>query len=62
MPVDVERLDWKTGERKPLVKIMPADRAGLRGLNTLHISADGKTYAYSVAQQIEELHSIEGLR
>jgi dipeptidyl aminopeptidase/acylaminoacyl peptidase len=61
-PFEVERLDWKTGKREPLVKIEPVDRAGLRGINTLRVSADGKNYVYSVPQQLEELHTIEGLR
>lgn len=62
IPFEVDRLDWKTGKRTRLLEISPADRAGLRGINTLRISPDGKNYAYSVPQQIEELHSIEGLK
>ena len=62
IPFAVERLDWKTGQRQPLLEVKPADRAGLRGINTLRVSADGKNYVYSVPQQIEELHSIEGLK
>ncbi len=62
MPLAVERLNWKTGKREPLLTIDPADRAGLRGINTLRISADGKNYVYSVPQQLEDLHSIEGLK
>jgi len=61
-PLPVERLDWKTGKREPLLEIEPADRAGLRGINTLRVSSDGRNYAYSVPQQLEELHSIEGLK
>jgi eukaryotic-like serine/threonine-protein kinase len=61
-PFPVERLDWKTGKREFLLKIAPADHAGLRGINTLRVSSDGKNYAYSVGQQLEELHSIEGLK
>jgi serine/threonine protein kinase len=62
IPFTVERLDWKTGKREPLLNIEPADRAGLRGINTLRVSSDGRNYVYSVPQQIEELHSIEGLK
>jgi hypothetical protein len=62
LPVAVDRLDWKAGKREPLLEIEPADRAGLRGINTMRISADGKNYVYSVPQQLEELHSIEGLK
>jgi serine/threonine protein kinase len=62
IPFPVERLDWKTGKREHLLDIEPSDNAGLRGINTLRISSDGKNYVYSVPQQIEELHSIEGLK
>lgn len=62
IPFPVERLNWKTGARAPLLEIAPADSAGLRGINTLRVTPDGKNYAYSVPQQIEELHSIEGLK
>jgi Tol biopolymer transport system component len=62
IPVAVDRLDWKSGKREPLLEINPADRAGLRGVNTLRVSADGKNYVYSVPQQLEELHSVEGLK
>ena len=62
IPFPVDRLDWKTGSRQPLLKIEPADTAGLRGINTLRVSSDGKNYVYSVPQQIEELHSVEGLK
>ena len=58
----LERLDWKSGQRAPLLEVEPLDRAGLRGINTLRVSSDGKSYVYSVPQQIEELHSIEGLK
>jgi serine/threonine protein kinase/Tol biopolymer transport system component len=61
-PFMVERLDWKTGKRAPMLEIDPADKAGLRGINTLRISSDGKSYAYSVPQELEELHVIEGLK
>ncbi|HEY3840577.1 MAG TPA: protein kinase [Bryobacteraceae bacterium] len=62
IPFPVERLDWKTGKREHLLDIEPSDSAGLRGINTLRVSPDGKNYVYSVPQQIEELHSIEGLK
>jgi hypothetical protein len=61
-PFMVDRLNWKTGRRTPLVEINPADKAGLRGINTLRVSSDGKSYAYSVPQELEELHVIEGLK
>ena len=62
LPFSVERLDWKTGVRSFLMRIDPADLAGLRGVNTMRITPDGRNYAYSVPQQIEELQSIEGLK
>jgi hypothetical protein len=62
LPFPVERLDWKTGKRRPLLEIDPAESAGLRGINTLRVSRDGGSYVYSAPQQIEELHSIEGLK
>jgi Tol biopolymer transport system component len=60
-PSRVYRLDRKTGKRDLLLELAPTDRAGFE-MGPIHITPDGKTYAYSARQQLSELQLVEGLR
>ena len=63
IPTPVDLLEWKTGKRTRVMDLMPADRAGLAtGMNGVRISRDGKSYAYSLQQDLDELHVLEGLK
>jgi serine/threonine protein kinase len=63
MPARVYRLNWKTGARTPLLQVAPVDRTGLTtGIQRIRIPPDGRQYAYSIEQELEELHLAEGLR
>jgi len=63
VPAKVERVDLNSGKRELAREITPSDRAGLTGgINTLRITGDGKTYAYSYIQQLSELQLVEGLK
>jgi Tol biopolymer transport system component len=63
LPAKLDRVDWNTGKRQPMQEILPSDRAGLLGgLTTLRISEDGKSYAYSVGQQLSELQLLDGFK
>ncbi len=63
MPARVYRLNWKTGARTPLLQVAPLDRTGLTtGIQRIRISPDGRQYAYSIEQELEELHLATGLR
>jgi Tol biopolymer transport system component len=61
-PAKIYRMNRRTGQRQLLREIMPADRAGIRGAITPQVTPDGKTYAYSTAQALGELHLVEGLK
>ncbi len=61
-PAKVYRLDRRTGKRDLLLEIAPADRAGTSEPDGILVAPDGKTYAYSVQQQLSELQLVEGLK
>jgi len=63
LPARVYRVARRTGKRELLEEIVPADRAGMNfGVNTLQMTSDGKSYAYSFLQELSELQMAEGLR
>jgi hypothetical protein len=51
-----------TGQRHLLLEAAPADRAGATGIGAILVTPDGKTYAYSVDQQLSQLQVIEGFK
>jgi Tol biopolymer transport system component len=62
IPMNVSRVDGKTGERKLVREIVPTDRAGRLIAFWAYVTPDGKDYAYSTNIWFSELHLIEGLR
>ena len=58
----VSRVNLKSGERVAWKTITPADLAGVTRLSGLHITGDGKSYAYSYTRELGELYLVEGLR
>ena len=48
LPCSVFRLDPKTGDRELWKKLVPPDPAGFLSVQTLCITPDGRSYAYSV--------------
>jgi serine/threonine protein kinase/Tol biopolymer transport system component len=63
IPVKLNRVDLSTGRREVIKEITPSDRAGIgTGVGYLMITPNGKTYAYSIAQDLSELHWVEGLK
>jgi Tol biopolymer transport system component len=63
LPAKIYRVSRQTGKRELLREIMPADRAGMNfSVNTLQMTSDGKSYAYSFLQELSELQLAEGLR
>ena len=61
-PYKLYRVDRTTGKRDVLLEVTPSDRAGVTGGGGALVTPDGKTYAYSVSQQLSELQLVEGLR
>ena len=62
LPAKVYRVNWKTGRRKLVREVTPADRAGTGNVNSLWFTPDGSAYAYSCIQNLSAMHIVEGLR
>jgi molybdenum cofactor biosynthesis enzyme MoaA len=63
MPAHVYRLNWKSGARTLLFQVAPVDRTGMTtGIQRIRITPDGKQYACSIEQELEELHLADGFR
>lgn len=62
IPMQMHRVDGKTGERKLVREIVPADRAGRLLAFYAYMTPDGKDYAFTTVIVLSELHLIEGLR
>jgi hypothetical protein len=45
-----------------MARLMPADPAGVAGVNTVVMSRDGKTYAYNYRRLLSELMVVNGLK
>jgi hypothetical protein len=61
-PVDVFKIDWKTGHRQLWRTFTPTDPAGVYNLYPSSINPDGNSYAYSVTRRLSELYLVDGLR
>jgi Tol biopolymer transport system component len=62
VPCSVFRLDPTTGHRELWKKLVPPDPAGMLSLQTLCITPDGKSYAYSCWSDYSDLYLVEGLK
>ena len=62
LPVKITRVDIATGRRDPWKEIAPADPAGAESIPNIKFSADGKSYAYSVARVLSDLYVVDGLK
>jgi len=45
-----------------LLEATPPDRAGATGIGGILVTPDGKSYAYSIDQQLSELQLVQGLK
>ena len=59
IPVRVDRVDLKTGERTLWREIMPADQAGILDIGPLFVSRDGLSYAYTYRRVLSTLYLAE---
>ncbi len=62
LPAGIYRLNFETGKREFLREVAPVDRAGVASALGIRITPDGKSYAYSPSQILNELHLVEGLK
>jgi hypothetical protein len=62
LPVRVDLVDVDTGERRLWREIQPEDRAGVRSVDSVLPTPDGRGYAYSYNVTLHNLYVGEGLR
>ena len=61
VPARVLRVEPATGRQELVRKLIPGDSGGVYSVWNLHITPDGKTYAYSYRQTLSNLYVAEGL-
>jgi hypothetical protein len=59
--LNIFRVDIATGERREWMTIRPDDPAGILDIMPVHITPDGKTYAYGYRRQLSDLYIVTGL-
>jgi Tol biopolymer transport system component len=57
----VIRLDTRTGARAPWREIRSPDPVGVTALEGLHVTPDGRAYAYNIRRVLSTLFVVEGL-
>jgi Tol biopolymer transport system component len=62
LPVRVYKLDPGTARRELWKELMPADPAGVRFIESIRLTPDGASYAYSYSQFLSTLYLAEGLK
>jgi hypothetical protein len=59
---EIWRLDVGSGRQEKLGAIGPSDATGTEGLDTIYLTPDGRTYAYSVQRMLSTLFVVTGLK
>jgi len=62
LPLKITRVDLASGKRTLFKEIVPADPAGVQSIVSIHFSADGKSYAYSLGRGLSDLYVVDGLK
>jgi hypothetical protein len=62
LPIKVDKLDLRTGRRKPFKAITPPDVTAFGGIDTIRVTPDGSAYAYVYVHTPCILYVIEGVR
>jgi len=57
----IYRLDIATGRRELWKEIEPADRTGVQQVFRIHLTPDGRTFAYHIERTLSKLYLVEGL-
>ena len=60
-PVNVQRLELPSGQRKLWKQLMPSDPAGVEFIGPVVLTPDSKAYVYGVRQLLSDLYLVEGL-
>ena len=61
-PLNVYLVNVDTGQRTTWKQIAPADPAGILGVDSFHVTPDGKTYVYSIRRVLSDLFLVKGLQ
>jgi hypothetical protein len=56
------RLNLATGRREPWKRIEAADPVGLISIAAVHMTPDGRSYAYSYWKTLTELYLVDNLK
>jgi eukaryotic-like serine/threonine-protein kinase len=59
---EIWRLDIESRRQEKIGAIEPSDATGTDGLDTLYLTPDGKTYAYSIQRRLSTVYVVTGLR
>jgi hypothetical protein len=62
VPGKVWRLDLGTAKRERVLELSPADLAGVTSLESILLTPDGRSYAYSYHNNLSDLYLVDGLR
>ena len=62
LPTKVYRVDLQTGRRELWREFLPADRAGVTGIDNVYLTPDGTSYVYCYQRSLSDLYLAEGLR
>jgi Tol biopolymer transport system component len=60
-PARIFRLDTATGHAESWRELAPLDRAGVVGVGSIALTADGRSYAYNYARQLSDLYVATGI-
>jgi eukaryotic-like serine/threonine-protein kinase len=60
-PLRVLRVDLPRGETRPFLEIRAPETNGIQGFPSVRFAADGRGYAYSYAQFLDDLYVVKGI-
>jgi eukaryotic-like serine/threonine-protein kinase len=58
---EVYRVDLRTGRQESWRNILPSDRAGIMNLNTIRVTPDGRSFAYTWHRALSDLYVADGV-
>jgi hypothetical protein len=61
-PIRIERLELSSGRREFWKEVVPTDLSGLFGISEIHLTPDGKSYAFTCFRALTRLDVAEGLK
>jgi len=62
LPARIWRLEIATGRKELVKELAPSDPAGVTSIESIHVTPDGRSFAYSYTQNLSDLYVVEGLK